>query len=122
MAACPRIVALTEGRLSVGDIRGTLPAPLTLTDVRYRDPAAGMDVAIAKLVIDVGATAALSRRALIESLDAQGVTVQLTSVPSDPPNESPWEPPLDFIVERAKVTALSITRMVFIDLSFGFVS
>lgn len=105
-----RLVALTEGRLSIGGISGRLPAPLTLTNVRYRDPAAGMDVAIERLVIDVGATAALSRRALVESLDAEGVVVRLTSVPTDPENESPWRPPLDFIVERASVTRLAIFR------------
>ncbi|HET9485371.1 MAG TPA: hypothetical protein VFO79_15525, partial [Xanthomonadales bacterium] len=105
-----RIVALTDGKLSIGAIAGRLPGALTLTDLRYRDPAAGVDVTIERLVIDVGVTAALSRRALIESLDAQGVAVKLTTVASDPPNESPWQPPLDFIVERASIERLTITR------------
>lgn len=105
-----RIVALTEGRLTIGEIRGTLPAPLTLINVRYRDPAAGVDVAIERLVVDVGATAALSRRALIESLDAEGVAVRLTTVPDAGPETSPWEPPLDFVVDRAELARIVITR------------
>ncbi|HVF34960.1 MAG TPA: hypothetical protein VND91_06520, partial [Candidatus Saccharimonadia bacterium] len=105
-----RLVALTEGRLSIGAISGRLPAPVTLTNVRYRDPAAGMDVSIERLVVDVAATAALSRRALVESLDAEGVVVRLTTVATDPENESPWRPPLDFIVERASVSRLAIFK------------
>ena len=108
--AFDRIVAATDGKLSFGAVSGTLPAPLTLTDVRYRDPAAGIDLAIDRVVVDLGATALLSRRAVIQSLDADGVVLALTSVPDDDAKSSPWTPPLDLVVERARIGDITVVR------------
>ena len=48
--AIARAIGAMEGKLAIEKSAGTLAGPLTLTNVRYRDPAVGVDARVGSVV------------------------------------------------------------------------
>ncbi|HEY6985924.1 MAG TPA: pathogenicity protein, partial [Rhodanobacteraceae bacterium] len=101
--ALARAVGALEGKLAIERSSGHLAGPLTLVNVRYNDPAAGVDARIATIVVDVAPLELFSRRVHVENLEIEGVDVALTTLPPKP--EEPSAPfslvaPVDVLLDR----------------------
>ena len=48
-----RAVSVLGDKLAIGSTEGTIAGPLELRDLRYRDPATGIDLRIARVGVDV---------------------------------------------------------------------
>lgn len=92
------------GRFAATPAAGTLLGPLTLTELRYVDAAAGLDLRIGRLQLDWTPRALLAGRLQVESLDLQRVLVHRTE-PAEPTHDAPLslEPPLDLSFERVSL-------------------
>jgi translocation and assembly module TamB len=103
--------SFTAGALQVGDVAGTLRGPLVLRDLRYRDPDAGLDVALARVRIEWRPADLLRARLHIESLDLQQLRVRL-SEPRTPPDDQPLalDPPIDLVIESLALRGALIER------------
>jgi translocation and assembly module TamB len=103
--------ALAAGRLETGSVAGTLRGPLTLENLRWRDPAAGLDVGIGRLRLDWRPRALLQGRLHVVALDLQRVQVQL-SEPTEPPDDQPLslDPPLDIQLDALTLREATLAR------------
>lgn len=106
-----RAVAQLDGKLSYAAARGTLPGPLTLEGVRYVDRGSGIDLAVERVTLDLGAAALLSRIVRVDALEARGVRLALATVatPAEP-TADPWQPPIAFDVRQAAVLDATVTQ------------
>lgn len=114
--ALARAQGVLAPKLSIAGTEGSLAGPLTLTDVSYRDPAAGIEVAIARLTIDLRLAALWNRVVHIEEAALDGVRIA-RSVPTAPAEPKPaaeplnLEPPIDIVVDAFTLTDLSVGRV-----------
>jgi translocation and assembly module TamB len=113
--ALERAKSALAGKLSVGAARGTLVSPLELNDVRWRDPAAGIDVHVDHLRIAYAIGGLLQRRLRVTSLEVDGVEVALRTVAAAPAAPQPplrqlLTPPLDITVDRAHVAGVTVAQ------------
>ena len=46
-------VSALGGKLALGSVEGTITGPLTVADLRYRDPEAGIDARLQRVHVDV---------------------------------------------------------------------
>jgi translocation and assembly module TamB len=111
--ALARAIGVTEGKLSVGNTTGRLWGPLTLHDVRYDDPASGVDARIKSAAVDFAPTELFSKHLHILGFDLDTVDVALTTLPPKP--ETPSEPfslaaPIDIALDHLSVKNLHITQ------------
>ena len=120
-----RVVSVLGDKLAIGSTEGTIAGPLELRNLRYRDPAMGVDLRIARVGVDVVMADLLRRTAHVRTLTISGLNVAL-SEPTEPPEESKplsLEPPIDMVldsldlerarIERDDVPLLEITRAQF---------
>ena len=101
--ALARAVAAMEGKLAFERSSGYLAGPLTLINVRYNDPAAGVDAHVGSVIVDVAPAAFLSKRVHIVDLEVEGVDVALTTVPpkpEEPASEFSLVAPVDVLLDR----------------------
>lgn len=94
-------------KLEIGAIQGTIAGPLTLTDVHYRDPAAGIEFTVERIAIDM-ALADLFRTAVhVEDAELSGIEVLLHEAAQPPPAEEsrPFslQPPIDVLIDSLTV-------------------
>lgn len=123
-----RADAALGDKLAIGSTEGTIVGPLELTNVHYRDPAAGVDMVIAHVSIDVVMSDLLHRTAHVKELTLADLNVALSepSEPRPPPEASKplsLQPPIDFVldslnlerarIERDDVPLLEVTRAQF---------
>ena len=114
--ALTRAKSALQGKLLVAAARGTLTSPLELTDVRYNDPAAGIDVRVHRLRVDYALFGLINRALHVSNLDAEGVDVQLTTVPPPavatpkPSLQSLLTPPLAITLDRAHVAKAEVMQ------------
>jgi translocation and assembly module TamB len=127
--AAARASALMGDKLAIGGIDGSLAGPLRIMNVRYHDPAVGIDASVARLEVDLAWRDLWHRRVQVDRLDVSGIDVliQEPTQPPPPKQESSepvsLQPPIDiavdsFIARDAKVrnpegTLVEITRAVF---------
>ena len=127
--AAARATAVLGDKLAIGTLDGTIAGPLHLTNLRYRDPSAGIDVGVRELALDVVLNDLWGQLVHVKSLDIGGIDV-LTFEPTEPPPpEEPGKPfslkpPINiavdsFIARDVKVrnpeaTVVEITRATFI--------
>lgn len=125
--AAARATAVLGDKLVIGSIDGTIAGPLHITNLRYHDPAAGIDANVARIDLDVVLSALWGSLVHVKSLSIGGVDVLMTE-PAEPPPEEPAEPftlkpPIDiavdsFIADNVKVrnpeaTLVEVTRAEF---------
>lgn len=114
--ALERAKAMLEGKLLIAGARGTLASPLELTDVRYRDSAAGVDVRIHRVKIEYALFGLLSKTMRISNLEIDGVEVSLTTLPPapqvgpQPSLQTMLTPPLALALDRLHVGGAAIFR------------
>lgn len=101
--AAARATALLGDKLAIETIDGSLAGPLHLTNLRYRDPAAGIDVGVRELTLDLVLNDLWGRLVHVKSLEVAGVDV-LTHEPTEPKPEEPekpftLQPPIDIAVD-----------------------
>lgn len=115
-------------KLEIGTVDGTIAGPLTLRDVRYVDPAAGLDVNIEAVSLDLALRELMRMTVRVRDADVSSVRVLLsesTQTTEPAPASEPFtlEPPIDVIVDRfaardvvvrnAEAPLLEITRAAF---------
>lgn len=111
--AVARAEAFLAPKLSVGATEGAMTGPLVLTDVTYRDPAAGIAVTIERLSVDLRFAALWRRVVHVETaaLDGVRVTQSTPTAPREPdPAAEPFslEPPIDIVVDEFVLTDLAV--------------
>ena len=83
-----RVVAATDGALSVRQAHGTLAGPLQLEGMRYAD-GDGTEVRVDQASVDVALWPLLGKTLRVDKLEASGVHVGLpASKPSQPEEDS----------------------------------
>lgn len=125
--AAARATSALGGKLAIESIEGSVAGPLRLTNLRYRDPAAGIDVGVQQLALDLVLSDLWHSLVHVKSLDISGVDV-LMSEPIEPKPEEPakpfsLQPPIDvavdsFLARNVKVrnpeaTLVEVTRASF---------
>ena len=78
-----RVASVLGDKLAIGSTEGTIAGPLELRDLRYRDPAMGVDLRIARVGVDVVMADLLRRTAHVRTLTISGLNVAL-SEPTEP--------------------------------------
>jgi translocation and assembly module TamB len=106
--------SVTNDALQVKSTSGTLAGPLQLDEVRYRDAAGALDVAVQRVQLDLDASQLLSMTVHVLNLDVRGVSMKV-GPPQAPPPEEPatpfsLDPPIDVVLERVRVTNVAVTR------------
>ena len=111
--ALARSVAAMEGKFSVENSSGRLIGPLTLTNVRYADPSAGVDARAGTVVVDIAPLALLSKKVHVLSVDITTVDVALTTVPAkveQATSEFSLAAPIDVALDRLTLKKATITQ------------
>ncbi|HJT98073.1 MAG TPA: translocation/assembly module TamB domain-containing protein, partial [Rhodanobacteraceae bacterium] len=99
--------------LAVESSSGTLAGPLTLTNVRYRDPASGVDAKVGRVLVDIAPWALVGRRVHVVNLEIGDVDVALTTVPpkpEQPAGEISLAAPIDMLLDRLALRKATITQ------------
>lgn len=126
--AAARATAALADKLAIETVDGTIAGPLRLQDLRYRDPAAGIDLRVRQLTLDVVLNDLWRQLVHVENLDVSGIDV-LTHEPTEPPPpEEPskpfsLQPPIDIAVDsflarditvrNPEATSVEVTRATF---------
>ena len=102
-------------KLAIGAVEGTIAGPLTITDLRYRDPAVGVDVAAKRIAVDMALAELLRAVVRVKSAELNGVDVRLQepSQSQPPPEDSqPFtlKPPIDVVIDQLSVNGAAIRR------------
>lgn|GEM_PF-204301 len=109
-----RAVSLLNGKLELGEVRGRILGPLTVSGIRYADEEKGQDVRIAQVSVDVALRELLHRTVHILMLDVNGLDVRLTTVEREEkePGTLSLDPPagIDIVLDRFTLKGARITR------------
>lgn len=103
-------------RLEFESLDGAIIGPLTLHDIHYLNPAAGVDVRVERLLVDVRFRELPGGVVRVRALDVDGVDVLLHQPEEQlqPPEEEPQpfslDPPIDIVVDGLNVKDLQIRR------------
>jgi translocation and assembly module TamB len=106
---------LSGEKLAVGAVEGTIAGPLRLAGLRYRDPAAGIDVAAERIAIDIALAELRSATVRVNSAQLDGVDVRVYegAEPKPLPQESqPFslKPPIDVVIDALSVNGVTVHR------------
>ncbi|WP_218043033.1 translocation/assembly module TamB domain-containing protein [Steroidobacter gossypii] len=126
--AAARAGAALGDKLAIGTIEGSIAGPLRITNLRYRDPAAGIDARVEAIELDLVMMDLWHSLVHVGNLDIRGVDV-LTHEPTEPPPpEEPskpfsLKPPIDIAVDsllaqhvkvrNPEATVVEVTRAQF---------
>ena len=99
-----RAQAALGGTLGIARSSGSLAGTLVLEEVRWNDPAAGVEARIQRVAVMPTLRSLLSRRVQIENLAIDDVDVALTTLPprDEPPAPFSLEAPLDIVIDRSR--------------------
>lgn len=126
--AAARATALMGDKLAIGSIDGSIAGPLRIANLRYRDPAAGIDTSVAQLEVDLVLRDLWHRRVHVGRLDVSGIDLLMSEPTELPPPEEPskpftLKPPIDIAVDsfsardvkvrNPEATLVEVTRAVF---------
>lgn len=127
--AAARATAALGDKLAIETVDGTIAGPLRLTNLRYRDPGAGIDVGVRELALDLVLNDLWGQLVHVKKLEVAGIDV-LTHEPTEPkPPEEPAEPfrlqpPIDIAVDsfqarevkvrNPEATLVEVTRATFV--------
>ncbi|MDR3389489.1 MAG: translocation/assembly module TamB domain-containing protein [Rudaea sp.] len=121
--ALERAKAAFADKLSIAQSGGALAGPLEIHGLRYRDPAAGIDISIQNIKVDCSLSALFGKTLHVGNLQADGVVVALTTVAPAavvapvPSIRSLLTPPLAILIDGMHAGNISISqdgRRVFI--------
>lgn len=114
--AITRLKSALADKLLIAQARGALASPLEIDDLRYRDPASGIDVRIKSVKVEYELFGLFSRTLHVANIVVDGVDVALTTVkPASPAAPAPsmqalLTPPLAILLDRARVDHVHITQ------------
>jgi translocation and assembly module TamB len=102
------------GKLALGTIDGTIAGPLTLTNIRYRDPEAGIDAQLQRVRVDISLGDVFRALVHFHKIELSGIEVEL-SEPTKPPEPKPkkpfsLQPPIDVAIDSLVVDAVRVRR------------
>lgn len=96
------------GELIVASTRGSIAGPLLVEDLRYTDRAAGIDVQIDRLELDIDMRSLWYLQLHVRTLDIAGIRTALVSAPPEPEpaQREPFtlDAPIDMRIERFRLT------------------
>lgn len=102
------------GKLAIATIDGTLAGPLTIANLRYSDPGAGIDARVQHLELDAALTELFRGVAHVRTLDLRGIDVALSepTEPPEPKKNQPFslKPPIDLGVDSLAVSDARVRR------------
>lgn len=112
------------GKLSTGAVDGTIAGGLRITDLRWRDAAAGIEVRAGEVRATLAPGALLGGTLRLRVLALREVLVDLTTVAASPGSDpAPLTPPIDIVLDaftlesgelrRDGTTSLVIARVAF---------
>lgn len=107
-----RVVAATDGAVTVKQARGSFAGPLTVENLHYTD-GQGTDVKVNRASVDIAIWPLLGKTVHLDKFSATGVTVQLPgSTPEEPEGSSGFslEPPLGIVIDEAQVDDLDVRQ------------
>jgi translocation and assembly module TamB len=111
--AASRAVSFMDGKLAIGNVRGTLVTPLSVSDVRYRDAEKGVDLAVESASVNLVFRELLSWRVHVLDAKVAGVNLALRE-PTKPPkkNNEPFtlKPPIDIVVDRFTLEGAKVSK------------
>ncbi len=111
--ALARAAAFTDGKLSVGAVEGRLAGPLTLAQLRWRDPDNGVDARVARVHMDLALLDLLAWRVHFTTLEVADVDVALATLPprpEQPAGSISLAAPIDIVLDRLALDAARISR------------
>jgi translocation and assembly module TamB len=102
------------GKLALGSVDGTIAGPLTVTNIRYRDPEAGIDARLQRVLVDISLGDVVRALVHFRKIEASGIDVVL-SEPTKPPEPKPQEPfslkpPIDLAIDSLVVDSARVHR------------
>jgi len=101
------------GKLALGEVEGKIAGPLTVTDLHYHDPEAGIDARLQRLHVDIVLTDIFRALVHVHEIQARGIDVTLRE-PTKPPEKStkPFslKPPIDLEIDSLAVDSARIRR------------
>ena len=102
------------GKLALGTIDGTIADRLTVTNIRYRDPEAGIDARLQRVLVDISLGDLLSALVHFHKIEVSGIDVAL-SEPTKPPEPEPkkpfsLKPPIDLAIDSLVVDSVRVRR------------
>ena len=121
-----RATAVMDGKLAIERIDGTIAGPLQITNLRYRDPAAGIEVGVRKVDVDLVLGDLLRSLVHVANLDIEGVDVlmQEPTQPEEPSKPFSLQPPINIAVDslvaqdvkvrNPEATLVEVTRATFV--------
>lgn len=107
-----RVQGALDGKLGIARHEGTLSGPLRLEGLRYVDPAAGVDARVDSIDVDADLLALLGGRVEVSAISANGVRLDLTTVPEDPdktPTEFSLKAPIDIVLKQLAIRSAAIS-------------
>jgi len=112
--ALARAVGAMEGKLSFERSSGRLAGPLSLVNVRYDDPASGVDAHVGAVTVDLKPLELFSKRVHILSLDVERADIALTTIPPKPTSKPPTAfslvAPIDLFLDRLSLKQATVTQ------------
>ncbi|HEX2492255.1 MAG TPA: hypothetical protein VHK24_00675, partial [Steroidobacter sp.] len=101
--------------LEIGAVKGTIAGPLTLSDVHYLNYAAGVDVEIKRLSIDLALTELMHRLVRVRRLELVGVDVLLREPQVPRPAQEKarrltLKPPIDVLLDSLTIVDAQVQR------------
>lgn len=110
--ALARVVAASDGAVSVQRARGDLAGPLTLEGLHY-DNGKGTEASIAEVSVDLSLWSLLGQTIEVQQFDARGVTIHLPAKPApEPQDNKPFSlaAPIDIVIHPATVQNLKVLK------------
>jgi len=104
-------VNVLGGKLALGTVEGTIVGPLTVADLHYRDPEAGIDARLQRVHVDVVLRELFRPRVHVRQIQASGIDVALHE-PTKPPEPKPFslKPPIDIEIDSLALDSARIRR------------
>lgn len=107
-------VNVLGGKLALGSVEGTIANRLTVTDIRYRDPEAGIDARLQRLLVDLSLDDAMRALVHFHKIEVSGVDVAL-SEPTKAPEPEPakpfsLKPPIGVAIDSLVVDSARVRR------------
>ncbi|HKR37640.1 MAG TPA: translocation/assembly module TamB domain-containing protein [Steroidobacteraceae bacterium] len=107
-------VGALGGKLALGRIDGTIADRLTVTDIRYRDPQAGVDARLQRILVNLSLGDLARALVHFHKIELSGIDVTLSkpTKPQEPEPSQPFslKPPIDVAIDSLLLDSAHIRR------------